>query len=201
MTPSYAQRNEVRAAYVSTPRVLQNYAPRTHRSSTINIWHQLRVQAHFLKSPDTLTPFQAPETIPSPRFPHSSPRRKIYAAEIPEEPDDATIRGRSSAQPQPLSSNLTSEFIPLLFNSFHVLGGEYKYITNQSIIFIISFLQSFDTKITLCLKGYYITKLLLPNGNILLRNYNECSIQVIHTFYIYISTNEMLSKEVKSLLS
>ena len=99
MTPYYAQRNEVRAAYMSTPRVLQNYAPRTHSSSTINRWHELESLHTFLKSPVTLTHFQAQEAIPTTSVSALEPRRKIYAAEIPEEPDDATIRGRSSAQP------------------------------------------------------------------------------------------------------
>ena len=49
-------------------------------------------------------------------------------------------------------------------------------------------------------KGLLYHQVVITKWEILLRNYNECSIQVIHTFYIYISTNEMLSKEVQSFI-
>ena len=135
MTHFYAPRNRSTPRILRTPNVLRRYAPRTPSSSPINRRFEPRVFAHFLKLPVTLPYFQAPETIPTPSVSAPEPPTKDLRYRDPQRARRRNFpRSKFCSTLASLSSNQTSEFIPLLFNSFHVLGGKYKYITSQSII-------------------------------------------------------------------
>mgnify|MGYP001763386859 CR=1 FL=1 len=135
MTQSYAQRNRSTPSVTRTPNVLWWYAQRTRLSSTINRRHELRVLAHLLKLPLTPTYFQAPEAVPTPSVSAPEPPTKILRYRDPRRARRRSFpRLKFCSTLAPLSSNQTSEFIPLPFKSFHVLGGKYKYNTSKSIV-------------------------------------------------------------------
>ena len=137
MTHFYASRNRSTHRVTRTPSVLRWYAPRTQILQPINRRFEPRVFAHFLKLSVTLSYFQAPEAVSTPSVSVPEPPTKDLRYRDPRRARRRSFpRSKFCSTLASLSSNQTSEFMPLLFNSFHVLGGKYKYITSQSIVFI-----------------------------------------------------------------